>query len=81
MTDEALSLKVVQDAPTLRELTTAKLRQAILELRFRPGQHLVERDLCERTGVSRSCIREALRHLEANRWWSAAAPAACSSLR
>lgn len=65
MNDEALSLKVVQDVPTLRELTTAKLRQAILELRFRPGHHLVERDLCERTGVSRSCIREALRHLEA----------------
>lgn len=57
-------LRVEKDAPTLRELTTRKLREAILSLRFRPGEHLVERTLCEQTGVSRSSIREALRHLE-----------------
>lgn len=57
-------LRIDKDAPTLRELTTRKLREAILTLRFRPGEHLVERALCEQTGVSRSCLREALRHLE-----------------
>jgi len=59
-----ISLRVEKDTPTLRELTTQKLREAILNLRFKPGEHLVERTLCEETGVSRSCLREALRHLE-----------------
>ena len=56
------SLKV--NHTTLRELALKNLRDAILTLRFRPGDRLVERELCELTGVSRSCIREALRSLE-----------------
>jgi DNA-binding GntR family transcriptional regulator len=59
------TLAVTRDAPTLRELTTAKLREAILSLHFKPDQHLVERELCEETGVSRTSVREALRQLEA----------------
>jgi DNA-binding GntR family transcriptional regulator len=59
------NLAVTRDAPTLRELTTAKLREAILSLHFKPDQHLVERELCEVTGVSRTSVREALRQLEA----------------
>ena len=58
-------LRIARDLPTLRDLTTDKLREAIMAQRFKPGQHLVERDLCEQTGVSRSSVREALRHLEA----------------
>jgi DNA-binding GntR family transcriptional regulator len=46
-------------------MTTDQLRRAILTLHFKPGQHLVERDLCLELGVSRTSIREALRHLEA----------------
>src|SRR6516225_6230489 len=57
-------LAVARDAPTLRELTTAKLRDAILSLHFKPDQHLVERELCEQSGVSRTSVREALRQLE-----------------
>jgi GntR family transcriptional regulator, trigonelline degradation regulator len=65
MSDATAGMRVTRDLPTLRELTTEKLREAILTHRFEPGQHLVERDLCEQTGVSRSSVREALRHLEA----------------
>lgn len=64
MTADVGDLRVGRDALTLRELTTGKLRDAILSLRFKPGEHLVERVLCEQTGVSRSCLREALQHLE-----------------
>ncbi|MGH7069983.1 MAG: GntR family transcriptional regulator [Acetobacteraceae bacterium] len=64
MSEAAQPLRVERDAPTLRELAARKLREAIVSLRFSPGEHLVERVLCEETGVSRSCIREALRHLE-----------------
>jgi DNA-binding GntR family transcriptional regulator len=58
------NLIVARDAPTLRELTAAKLREAILSLHFKPDEHLVERELCEQTGVSRTSVREALRQLE-----------------
>ncbi len=58
------SLRVTKDTPTLRELTAERLREAILTMHFKPNQRLVERDLCEQTGVSRTCVREALRHLE-----------------
>lgn len=64
MTADVGDLRVGRDALTLRELTTGKLRDAILSLHFKPGEHLVERVLCEQTGVSRSCLREALQHLE-----------------
>lgn len=59
------SLRVVPNTLSLRERVTQVLREAILNLHFEPGEKLVERRLCEETGVSRSCIREALRHLEA----------------
>ena len=58
------SLKVVRNTPNLRELTTEVLRNAILSMHFKPKQRLVERTLCEQTGVSRTCVREALQHLE-----------------
>ena len=49
---------------TLRERTLEILRRAILNQEFSPGQRLTERELCELTGVSRSCVREAIRGLE-----------------
>ena len=51
-------------ANTLRQKTLVKLREAIVTGRFKPDERLVERDVCAKTGVSRSSVREALRLLE-----------------
>jgi GntR family transcriptional regulator, trigonelline degradation regulator len=59
------SLRIEQPPRTLREMALERMRAAIIEFHFRPGQRLVERDLCEQLGVSRSVVREVIRHLEA----------------
>lgn len=61
---EGSTLKVERYRPSLRDQVLKVLRTAILELRFLPGDRLIERELCELIGVSRTSIREALRHLE-----------------
>jgi DNA-binding GntR family transcriptional regulator len=58
------SLRIIQNRTTLREMTADRLREAILSMHFKPNERLVERDLCDQTGVSRTSVREALRHLE-----------------
>lgn len=58
------ALRVEKSVPTLGERTTQKLREAIISQHLKPNERLVERDLCDRTGVSRTCVREALRYLE-----------------
>lgn len=58
-------LRVDRPAKTLRELTLEKMRGAIYAQHFKPGERLVERDLCDQLGVSRTIVREVLRHLEA----------------
>lgn len=64
-TDEAQSsLRVQRPSKTLRQLTLDKMREAILNGHFQPGERLVERDLCAQLGVSRTIVREVLRHLE-----------------
>src|SRR5258706_54138 len=45
--------------------STQKLREAILSLRLAPGTRLVERDMVDRLGVSRTGVRTALQALEA----------------
>lgn len=59
------SLTVERNTKTLRQLSLEKLRQAILRFHFMPGDRLVERELCKQLGVSRSVVREVIRHLEA----------------
>lgn len=58
------SFKVNRNPVTLREIVLDKLRSAIMNFQLMPGDRLVERDLCDRLGVSRTSVREALRHLE-----------------
>ncbi len=59
------TLKVAQPPETLREIVQRRLRNAIIEGHFKPGDRLVERPLCDQLGVSRTVIRETIRFLEA----------------
>jgi DNA-binding GntR family transcriptional regulator len=60
-----MDLKVLPQ--TVLAQTVNMLRDAILSGHFKPGERLVEMDLCQRVGVSRTSIREALRRLEAEK--------------
>ena len=62
---KGLSLGVQRVAAPLREQVLDLLRQAIVEHRLKPGQRLIERELVEQIGVSRTTIREVLRQLAA----------------
>ena len=58
-------LRISEVPKTLRELALERMRAAIVDMRFKPGERLTERDLCDQLGVSRSVVREVMRHLEA----------------
>jgi DNA-binding GntR family transcriptional regulator len=60
-----LAPQVERVAAPLRTQVSDILRREIVEMRLHPGQRLVERELIERLGVSRTTIREALRELAA----------------
>jgi DNA-binding GntR family transcriptional regulator len=62
---EVTNLRIETPPTTLRALALERLRGAIISGMFQPGQRLVERTLCEQLGVSRSVIREVIRHLDA----------------
>mgnify|MGYP002733969358 FL=1 len=48
----------------LRDVVFESLREAILEGKLSPGQRLMEVQLAEQLGVSRTPVREAIRKLE-----------------
>ena len=52
---------------TLRSQVENFIRQEIVTGRFKAGQKLVERELCEMLNISRAPLREALRKLEAEK--------------
>jgi DNA-binding GntR family transcriptional regulator len=56
---------VVRPVATLRQQVIDGLRSCISDLTFKPGDRLIERELCEMLGVSRTLVREALSQLVA----------------
>ncbi|MDR5702173.1 MAG: GntR family transcriptional regulator [Armatimonadota bacterium] len=62
-TMSAFNLLITENVP-VRDLALEKLRNAILSGYFKPGDRLIERELCKKMGISRTPIREAIRKLE-----------------
>jgi DNA-binding GntR family transcriptional regulator len=66
MNIEKSDLPKIEHAPqTLRDIVQERMRTAIIEGHFAPGERLVERPLCDQLGVSRTVVRETIRYLEA----------------
>ncbi len=59
-------LRINRPSSTLRTQVQGTLRDAIFDGYLVPGQHLIEREMCERMRVSRPILREALSNLEAH---------------
>lgn len=57
-------LEIQRYAAPLRQQVLERLRTAIIGGQLAPGQRLIERELTEMTGVSRTVVREVLRQLE-----------------
>ncbi|ABW17849.1 GntR family transcriptional regulator [Alkaliphilus oremlandii] len=54
----------IENYKPLREIVFEYLRQAILDGRLEPGKRLMEIQMAEQLGVSRTPVREAIRKLE-----------------
>ncbi len=54
----------VPSSATIIEQSVGKLRNAIMQGELRPGQKLIEAELCRSLDISRASLREALRILE-----------------
>lgn len=61
--DNRISLKLDRYKP-LREIVFEGIRDAILNQRMKPGERVLENQLAEELGVSRTPVREALHKLE-----------------
>jgi GntR family transcriptional regulator, trigonelline degradation regulator len=60
-------LEILERPKTLKQSALERLREAIMLGAFKPGERLIERILCEQLNVSRTVIRECIRHLESER--------------
>lgn len=63
-TPDFLALDSREIRQTIRDRVYARLRKAIVEGYFAPGERLIQDKLAEQLGVSRSPVREAIRRLE-----------------
>ena len=59
-----IPLDIQRTAAPLRQQVLERVRAAIIGGQLAPGQRLIERELTEMTGVSRTVVREVLRQLE-----------------
>lgn len=66
MTSQFAPLKF-DDMGHIRDSVFSTLRNAILDGKLKPGERLVERDIAEKLGISRTPVREAIRKLEIER--------------
>lgn len=64
LSKDNVGFQVVRMAAPLRHGVTESIRNAIALGRYKAGDRLPERELCELTGVSRTLVRETLRQLE-----------------
>lgn len=64
MTERKLTPIQLENYKPLREIVFETLRKAILEGTLKPGERLMEVQLAEDMGVSRTPVREAIRKLE-----------------
>lgn len=64
MTDRELSLRIERPEESVPARVVRVVRKAILDGTLPPGTRLTERELGDLTGVSRTSIREAIRHLQ-----------------
>ncbi len=62
MTDDWMFIE--RNPAPLRSQIVEKLRTAIIEGVYKPGERLIERALCEALQISRPSLREAIRQLE-----------------
>lgn len=58
------SLSPLDDTPSLDKLAYQKIKQAILTFQFLPNQNLVEGELAQQLGISKTPVRDALLRLE-----------------
>lgn len=61
---KVMDLTIGRPTTLLRDQVVVKLRMAIVAGHYKPGQRLLERELCDSLNVSRTSVREALRQLE-----------------
>ena len=57
-------LRVSEGPNLVRDEALRRLRAAIVDGVYNPGDRLIERELCERMAISRTSVREVLRQLE-----------------
>ncbi len=61
------SLRIISNPVLVRDYAVDKLRSALATGLYKPGDRIIDRDLCETLQISRTSVREALRQLQAEK--------------